>query len=336
MERISIFNYEAFYLDFLEGNLNEADTALFLEFLEANPDLRMEDDLLPSFEEEKVKLDDESKLNLKQPLFTELISKNNIEYFLIAQAEGLLDTGKNNEVDIFLKNNSVFTKDKELLSTVYFQADESIIFNEKDSLKRRRAVILWPYYAAAASVLVALLVWYSNSNSNQNNSEPLFAEEFGDVITDEAINNKTNDSTSLRVVPTQQEVSNSTHLPIAKQHQVDVKKSLQKKEDLFKKPLKPKVKEELNETPILISFDNKKPEPVLGKTLSSEELTPDESLDYASTYFGNVDNPIAPITSFIGKKINTDVDFRRKKKTEENPGSFYVKIGKFEFSRKKH
>jgi len=41
MEHISIFNYEAFYLDFLEGTLSEEDTALFLKFMEEHPELRL-------------------------------------------------------------------------------------------------------------------------------------------------------------------------------------------------------------------------------------------------------------------------------------------------------
>ena len=89
MERISIFNYEAFYLDFLEGNLNEEDTALLMAFLEANPDLKMEDDSLPTFEAEEFELDDALKNDLKQPLIDEAITNNNVEYFMISDAEGI-------------------------------------------------------------------------------------------------------------------------------------------------------------------------------------------------------------------------------------------------------
>ena len=45
MERISIFNYEAFYLDYLEGRLNQEDSALLLLFLESHPELIVEDGL---------------------------------------------------------------------------------------------------------------------------------------------------------------------------------------------------------------------------------------------------------------------------------------------------
>jgi hypothetical protein len=36
-------NYESYYLDFLEGNLNENETTLLLVFLDKNPSLKLED-----------------------------------------------------------------------------------------------------------------------------------------------------------------------------------------------------------------------------------------------------------------------------------------------------
>ena len=99
MERISIFNYEAFYLDFLEGNLSEEDHALFLLFLEENPELKVVDEDLPALELEQPFMDDTFKNSLKQPLLSEKITNLNYEYFLISQAEGLLSEEKENEID---------------------------------------------------------------------------------------------------------------------------------------------------------------------------------------------------------------------------------------------
>ena len=103
MERISIFNYEAFYLDFLEGNLNEADTLVLMNFLEENPELKVDmDDSIPVFSEENVLLDDFSKLLLKTEDTETVITGENVDYFIIAQAEGLLEVLK----DRFEKNTN--------------------------------------------------------------------------------------------------------------------------------------------------------------------------------------------------------------------------------------
>ena len=156
MEKISIFNYEAFYLDFLEGNLNEVDTALFLEFLDENPDLKMAEESLLFLQVENASLDPITKAGLKHPEKNEALSLLNIEYFLIAQAENDLSLEKSLEVDTFVIGDSALEETKALLNTVYFEADKSIVFADKQSLKRKRAIILWPYYAAVASVLFAL------------------------------------------------------------------------------------------------------------------------------------------------------------------------------------
>ena len=50
MEKISIFNYEAYYLDLLEGNLSEEDTALLLDFLEQHPHLKLDHEFMPELD----------------------------------------------------------------------------------------------------------------------------------------------------------------------------------------------------------------------------------------------------------------------------------------------
>jgi hypothetical protein len=49
-----------------------------------------------------------------------------------------------------------------------------------------------------------------------------------------------------------------------------------------------------------------------------------------------MENPIEPVTSFIAEKSKTDVEFKRRKATKEKKGGFFLKIGKFEFSKNKN
>jgi hypothetical protein len=58
--------------------------------------------------------------------------------------------------------------------------------------------------------------------------------------------------------------------------------------------------------------------------------------DYAVLGIQDMNNPIKPITNRIGDLVKQDVDFRTAKTTEKNSGGFYIKIGKFELSHKKH
>jgi hypothetical protein len=58
--------------------------------------------------------------------------------------------------------------------------------------------------------------------------------------------------------------------------------------------------------------------------------------DYTVLGVQDMNNPIKPITNRIGDLVKQDVDFRTAKATEKNSGGFYIKIGKFELSHKKH
>ena len=100
MEKISIFNYEAFYLDYLEGNLNTEDAELFITFLNDHPELKVNDDFLPTFSNEQSALDAQFKEDLKQISFNETaICNENVGQFFIAEAEKLLSQEKIIELD---------------------------------------------------------------------------------------------------------------------------------------------------------------------------------------------------------------------------------------------
>jgi hypothetical protein len=157
MEHISIFNYEAFYLDFLEGTLSEEDTALFLKFMEEHPDLRLEDESLVTMDDQFVALDQTFKENLKQVSFNEAaISLNNVEQFLIAQTEGLLTENKNAELNVFLAQDPSLLHAQRVYAHTKMTADESIVYAEKSSLKQVRRVALWPLLSLAAAASVAV------------------------------------------------------------------------------------------------------------------------------------------------------------------------------------
>ena len=127
MERISIFNYEAFYLDYLEGNLSEEDTQMLLQFLEEHPECRME-------EEDLFILDDEApmtysgKNNLKQVDEAGPIGLDNVEHFMIADAEGLLDESKTAELNAVVAENQELEQTRKRYNAVYYTADESLVF----------------------------------------------------------------------------------------------------------------------------------------------------------------------------------------------------------------
>ena len=349
MERISIFNYEAFYLDFLEGNLNEEDTALLMAFLEANPDLKLDDDILPTFDAKDITLDAESKNDLKQPAMGEAITADNAEYFMIADAEGLLDDSKTEELDAFVATDEKLKKDKALYGAVYFEPDMAVAYGEKDGLKRK-IVFMWQYVsiAAAASIIAFFLVW-SSMNNDQATDQPgnYVAEDTQDGVgsgSDDE-NNEVNENT---YVPEENGFDdNATQLA----NQTDGYNGSNSRGNVNEKPFTPETAyderpnhvhvDRIERRPVghVLIADNRNLEPITNRAYPPTHTDvaytePQASNDMAS--FNKMENPIEPITKFVMEKTNTDVDFRRTKKNKDGKRGFFIKIGKFEISRKRH
>ena len=336
MERISIFNYEAFYLDFLEGNLNGEDTVLLMEFLDANPDLKMEDDALPLFDAEEISLNAAVKKELKQTLAEDQITMENAPFFMISSAEGLLDSAKSSELNSFIAQNKLLKQEQALYSAVYFSPDTSIIYADKKGLKHKKVIVLWPYVTAmaAACVIAFFLIWTSLNNSViDQNDAPVMAK---DIIKEKMRKNDLkNDVVDDKM--------NRNEGPRDKQQLAD-RVNPQDKKNLFVAESVENQIERKNTTvgnmekipvhEVLTSFNERTIEPITKKTYSSPQAIPVEQ-DYALVHFNEMQNPIEPITDFIGEKTKRDVDFRTSKKIAGSPGGFFLKIGQFEVSNKK-
>ncbi|MBK9190552.1 MAG: hypothetical protein IPM77_03080 [Crocinitomicaceae bacterium] len=107
MEKINKHNYEAYFLDYLEGNLSAEEKADLFAFLEENPALKNELDLelndltldpssLIFADKNKLKAEDES-----------IISLNNAEVWMIESVEKNLNASKQKELDDFIEKHQL-------------------------------------------------------------------------------------------------------------------------------------------------------------------------------------------------------------------------------------
>lgn len=171
-------NYEPFFLDYLEGNLDENMIDQFLDFLESNPDLKEE---LHLFENVRLPEDPIVFAGKEQLYKSSADAKALLETKTIAYLEGDL---KNQELELFetyLSGQPELQKEYELFSKTKLQADTRIIYPGKNKLYRKSgSVILMNWAVRAAAVLV--LLWGINSviqKGNQpgtQNSVPVIAE----------------------------------------------------------------------------------------------------------------------------------------------------------------
>ncbi|CAN5519294.1 hypothetical protein BH10BAC1_BH10BAC1_12830 [soil metagenome] len=141
-------NYEAFFLDYHEGNLSPQQVADLLLYVEQHPELKEE---FESFE--NVTLDAlsaitfEDKLSLKTEVLTPALSINgegelppisiqNKEEYFIKSAENTLTATEKTLLENFIKQHPQFLVDLQLFQKTIISADASITFENKEELKR--------------------------------------------------------------------------------------------------------------------------------------------------------------------------------------------------------
>lgn len=159
--QINRHNYEEWFLDYHDRNLNEQQVADLLLFLEENPDLKPEFDV--QFENIALKAPNVQfgkKLNLKKE--ESLINEKNLEEFIIAKHEGLLSHVELNTLELFISSSEAHKKADQLYAKVYLQKTNAIRFPNKNRLKRRAAFVIPMYVrmASAAAILLLLTLAY--------------------------------------------------------------------------------------------------------------------------------------------------------------------------------
>ncbi len=329
MERISIFNYEVFYLDYLEGNLSEEDTQMLMQFLEEHPECLMEEDAFVVLEDDET-FTYTKKEQLKQTDEADTIVLQNVEHFMIADAEGLLTEEKQNELDGFIAGNAALEASKARYKAVYFQPDLTQVYTEKKALMRRNKLVLWPYISGAVAAAVVAFVLFTNAGNIQSVTIDFASDNL-------KLNVPTLGLTDV-VEPVVPEIQPAPNNIVVAHGEPGVIRTKRISDAIDHEKLTTRPSSDFMKT----SFDNQTLMPVtqidpskatLDNSIAREPAIPVNKTDQANN---DMKNPIAPITNFINKKSDTDVDFGQRKASTDKKGGFYVKIGKFELSRNKH
>ena len=130
--KINKNNYEAYFLDYHEGNLSPEEVTELLLFVEQYPDLKEE---LESFEnftiEDYSSITFENKSSLKKE-----ITDNNREEYFIKAVEKTLNVAEKNLLENYLKQHPQFLVDYNLFQKTKVEADTSIVFEKKDAMKK--------------------------------------------------------------------------------------------------------------------------------------------------------------------------------------------------------
>jgi predicted transcriptional regulator len=170
MNKIDIHNYEAYLLDFSEGNLSDEYQMELELFLIQHPELNcdLSELSLVALENESVSFSD--KNSLKKSI-TDLVSETQF----IGYIENQLSIDEKLNIEKSCAANPSLAKELKLYNSTIVKAESLIVYENKESLKRKSRIIWFNFsatkFAAAASVLflIGLFIFWTKTETTISN-----------------------------------------------------------------------------------------------------------------------------------------------------------------------
>jgi hypothetical protein len=129
-------NYEAWFLDYFENQLNAEQVAELFLFLEQNPQFQEEFDAFENTVLPQEFLEQEILQNKESLKKFDFVCDANINDWLIAQAEGELNPQQLQSLEHFLAENPAFLNDQKLIAKTKLVSDPVERFELKSKLKQ--------------------------------------------------------------------------------------------------------------------------------------------------------------------------------------------------------
>lgn len=168
--KITRQNYEAYFIDYLEGNLDEQLVDVFIDFLQQNPDLKEELELFSAV----TAVPESLTFNKKKTLYHEKYDlESEFNEAAVARLEGDLSEQEIHDFDAYVLSHPEKQEDIDLFDKTQLKADESIRFEKKNKLYKRAAgktLLLWSTRVAA--ILIVGLVLFSLVTRNGKTNVP--------------------------------------------------------------------------------------------------------------------------------------------------------------------
>lgn len=208
MYKIDLHNYEAYLLDFSEGNLSDENQMELELFLIQHPELNIDLTELSLLLLEEEPINFSNKTNLKKSE-TDLISESQF----IAYIENQLSNEERLGLEKSCEVNSSLSKELTLFAATIVKADTTVVYENKQSLKRKPKVVWFNFsitqYAAAACVvfLLGLFMLWPKTGINSGLSTLANKKDVVKAITTQTANTsnspKVNELSTLSKEPNQ-------------------------------------------------------------------------------------------------------------------------------------
>ena len=192
--KITRDNYEIYFIDYLEGNLDEDLVDGFIEFLKENPDLKDELQQVGSF----TLTPDSAFFNDKKRLYKGKYDQNKeFDKAAVAYMEGDLTVEESAEFKAYLLGHPEKQQELAIFEKTKLIPDDHIVFHSKKRLYRSsggKTILLWVTRVAAVVAIAILAYRYAGNepvnqmlNDNQvtiseNKNEDLGAKRLPEIV----------------------------------------------------------------------------------------------------------------------------------------------------------
>lgn len=295
MSKFNLNNYESYLLDYTEGTLSASDRVEMDLFLQQHPQILeqlLEFVEAPALPDLEVQLPGSVKSSLKKDEF--FVSKSEFDNLLIKELEVDLTENESNLLAKQLATN-YFLHEKQLIAATKLQPDLSLIFPDKESLKKRSKIVpLFYYTSVAASLLIAFGSYYLfNAQQNEvgntfNKKQFAFAEIKANKIE--------NSSTIINAIP-QNIIVYRRHTKLVESKTIESKSNRMALQIISTKPLESIV--------IVKSFD--------GLALMSNQEEKTNKITLPNELASVTDAGYLTVSEFINKKIKQAANKKQEK-----------------------
>jgi hypothetical protein len=308
---ITLANYEAFYLDELEGNLTEEQSAELQRFLLAHPELVVATDSFHYLENNaQLTAFEKSLLFLNNP--ENIITLDHFACALIAEQEGILSPEQVTQLGQLKQQYPAF--DTTSYPTLIAP---KLNHPNKEQLKKQTTRIIpmrWLSIGAVAACIALIVTINSKQTVPVEKHKPVKMVAIQPIHSHKKNSEKSpkkSEAIQQELITVNSYISCSFPNPVMPVEQVHI----------HEKPSELQII--LPENPI----DNV-------STVALNELNPQNNNLLSQNKTAENKDLFALVTSIIATKLNTPIDYKITKASADEKGEIYFKIGRFEFSRK--
>lgn len=175
---ITLDNYETYFLDHIDGELNEAESAALQAFLRQHPHLEQE---LETWKATRLQAGENVEFENKAALYrhTGTVTPENYETYLLSYIDGELSPAETKALQELLQQHPQLQAELQLLKRTRLQPDPAIEYTGKTALYRQtqparqvRIGRAW-WWGAAAAVVTGILVWWLPFGQPNRSTGPL-------------------------------------------------------------------------------------------------------------------------------------------------------------------